>query len=147
MRALRVGSVRQVLCASPGYLQERGIPDKPRALQTHQLVASSAGGFTPGWRFLEGGQARTLGIRPRLSVTTNDAAIEAAVGGLGITRLLSYQVAPQLAAGELQIILHEYETPALPVHILHREGPGGSARVRAFIDLLARQLRSEPALN
>ena len=80
-------------------------------------------------------------------MTTNDAAIEAARTGFGITRLLSYQVAPQLAAGSLKIILSEFESPPLPIHILHREGRHTSARVRAFIDLLAAQLRADKALN
>ena len=69
-------------------------------------------------------------MRPRLMVTSNDGAIAAAVGGLGIARLLSYQVADELASGQLQVILAEYEEAPWPLHVLHRVSKYGSAQVR-----------------
>lgn len=147
MRALRVGSVRHVLCASPEHLQNRGIPQHPEDLRKHPIISSSAGNFTVDWRFGSKIASQRLSIKPRLAVTTNDAAIAAAVSSFGITRLLSYQIAPQLAAGELQIILSEYEPTPLPVHIVHREGRYASVKVRTFVDLLAERLRTDSALN
>lgn len=79
-------------------------------------------------------------------MSTNDGAIEAALRG-GITRLLSYQVAPQLASGELKLVLEKYESAPWPIHVVHRGGRYGPAKVRAFIDLLAARLRADPALN
>lgn len=157
MRALSVGSIRLVLCASPDYLQQHNLPRKPDELLKHTIIASSAGNNAVGWRFntRNGKQTtkgktleeKTLRIKPRLTVTTNDAAIDAAVRGFGITRLLSYQIAPQLASGKLKIILSEYEPSPRPIHIVHREGRYTSSRTRSFIDLMAEQLRSNPALN
>jgi DNA-binding transcriptional LysR family regulator len=147
MRALRVGSVRLVVCASPHYLSRAGIPGRPEELSGHSLVNSSAGNFGMGWRFQHVDGAHTLRVKPRLSVSTNDAAVAAAVAGMGVTRLLSYQVAPQLAAGHLKILLPEFEPPPRPIHILHREGRHSSARVRSFIDLLAQRLRADKHLN
>ncbi|MDA0225300.1 MAG: LysR family transcriptional regulator [Proteobacteria bacterium] len=147
MRALRVGAVRIVLCASPAYLKRHGAPRTPRDLVEHSTIASSAGSGAIHWRFDSGDGVRPLRIRPRLTVTTNDAAIEAAVRGFGITRLLSYQVAPQLAARALDLVLEKYETPPWPVHIVHREGRFASAKVRAFVDLMAARLRADPALG
>ena len=74
------------------------------------------------------------------------AAIEAAVSGLGLTRLLSYQIAPELASGQLRIILAEFENAPIPVHILHREGRLTTAKIRNFIDLLTERLRQDLAL-
>jgi DNA-binding transcriptional LysR family regulator len=145
MRALRVGSVRLVLCASPEYLQRHGSPATPEDLLDHAMIASSAGGNAIDWRFETADGFSTLRIRPRLTVTTNDAALEAARRGFGITRLLSYQIAPQLAAGELKVILQEYESAPWPIHIVHREGRYASAKIRAFIDLIAKRLRTELA--
>ena len=148
MRALRVGSVRLVLCASPLYLKQHKLPQQPDELLEHTTITSSAGNNAIGWRFNTKDKGeKTLRIKPRLTVTTNDAAIEAAVRGFGITRLMSYQVAPQLASGDLKIILSDYEPTPRPIHIVHREGRYTSTRVRAFIDLMAEQLRSNPALN
>ena len=143
LRALRVGSVRLVLCASPDYLQGHALPQKPQDLLNHTMIVSSAGSNVIDWRF----QSATLRIQPRLTVTTNDAAIEAARRGLGITRLLSYQVAPQLVSGGLKILLESHEPPPLPIYIVHREGRYASARIRAFVDLMAKRLRADEALN
>ena len=142
LRALRVGSVRVVLCASNEYLKRCDVPRTPQDLLKHSLIASRAGGNSFEWRF----DGRLLRIQPRLSVTTNDAAIEAAVRGFGITRLLSYQVAPIVAAGELKLVLEKYEPQPLPIHIVHQEGRHTSAKVRTFVDMMAERLRMDPAL-
>ncbi|MCB1718871.1 MAG: LysR family transcriptional regulator, partial [Candidatus Competibacteraceae bacterium] len=147
MRAIPVGSVRLVLCAAPAYLQQFGQPQQPQDLLEHSMIASSAGSNTFNWRFDNTGSSRPLRIQPRLTVTTNDAALEAARQGFGITRLLSYQVAPQLASGELQILLEDYEPPPRPIHIMHREGRYASAKVRAFVDLMVARLRADSALH
>lgn len=152
MRAIPVGKVRLVLCGSPEYLKQHGLPQQPEDLHHHSVIASSAGDHAIHWRFNRSGNGRTaeetsLSIKPRLTVTTNDAAIDAAVSGFGLTRLLSYQIAPQLASGALKVILSDYEPAPKPIHIVHREGRYTSTRVRAFIDLMAEKLRSNPALN
>ena len=142
LHAVRVGSVRVVLCASNEYLERGNIPRTPRDLLKHSLIASRAGGDSFDWRF----EGRLLRTQPRLSVTTNDAAIEAALRGFGITRLLSYQVAPLIAGGELKLILQKYEPPPLPIHIVHQEGRHASAKVRTFVDLMIQRLRNDLAL-
>ncbi|WP_076408495.1 LysR family transcriptional regulator [Shewanella sp. UCD-KL12] len=147
LRAKRVGSVRQVLCASPQYIHKHGIPNHPDELAQHTIIASKAGNNGLDWRFPAGKEHITIKVKPRLTVTTNDAAISSTIEGFGITRLLSYQIAPQLAAGTLKIILAEYEPEPRPVHIIHREGPNGAVKVRALVDLLAEQLRHNSALN
>ena len=147
MHARRVGSVRLILCAAPSYLRTRGLPQEPEDLLQHSAIVSSAGSHALDWRFESAGGSRPLRVTPRLTVTSNDAAIAAAVQGLGITRLLSYQVAPQLASGELKILLEQHEPPPRPVHIVYREGRHASARIRAFVDLLAAMLRADKALN
>ena len=147
MRAVRVGSVRHVLVAAPAYLEQHGSPQVPQDLQQHSLIASAAGSFGRGWRFSDTAGEYPLKIGARLTVTSNDAAIDAALAGFGISRLLSYQVTKEVEAGSLQVLMPQYEPPAYPVHILHRENRHASAKVRAFIDLLAKRLRSEQCLN
>lgn len=147
MQALRVGTIRMVLCASPEYLKNSGVPQLPRELIQHTLLASSAGDLGKDWKFYDGGREQVVRINPRMTVSTNDAAIEAAKAGLGITRLLSYQVADALGAGELEIVLANYEGPAKPVHIVHREDRFSSSKVRAFIDLMVERLRNDQSLN
>jgi DNA-binding transcriptional LysR family regulator len=146
MRALRAGSVRHVLVAAPAYLERHGSPKVPQDLRQHTLIASAAGGFGRGWRFSDTAGENPLKIDARLTVNSNDAAISAAQAGFGIARLLSYQVRTEVEAGSLKVLMPQYEPPGYPVHILHRESRHASARVRAFIDLLAERLRGERSL-
>ena len=147
LHAARVGSVRRVLVAAPAYLEAQGVPQRPEDLARHTIA--SASGVTPvsEWRFDDGGQPLLQRLQPRLRTTTNDSAIAAAVAGLGITRLLSYQVAEHVRSGKLQIVLEDFEAAPWPVHVVHHEGRRATRKVRAFIDLAVDSLRADPALN
>lgn len=145
--ALKVGSVRQVICASPAYLAASGTPEQPGDLVRHRLVHSSADAQLPEWRFQHQGLAFNLPLRPSLSCTTNQAAITAACRNAGLTRCLSYQAHELLEQGRLTLVLRDFEPPALPVHIVYREGRKAAARVRSFVDWIVARLREHPALS
>lgn len=143
LKALRVGRVRRMLCASPEYLLRHGVPQHPSDLPAHAVIATTNLSPRAGWRFGVTDEPTLVRIQPRLTVTSNDGAIAAAVGGLGIARLLSYQVVDEVASGQLQVILADYEEAPWPIHVLHRESKHGSAKVRAFVDMLAHELRAQ----
>jgi DNA-binding transcriptional LysR family regulator len=147
LRAIRVGQVRRVICASAGYLKKNGVPKKPADLAGHPLIAATAVSAGSEWTFAGGKQKIAVRVSPRILVNTNDGATEAARDGFGLTRLLSYQVAGELAAGKLRTVLSEYEEAPLPIHVIHREGRHGSAKVRSFVDLAVEKLRADKALN
>ena len=111
------------------------------------LIHSSAVSDVPNWKFNTAQGMRNQRIKPRLVVTSNAAAVAAALADFGLTRLLSYQVAPQIADGKLQIVLEDFELEPRPIHIVHREGRFASATVRSFIDFIAARLRSDRLLN
>lgn len=146
-RAVRVGHVRRVICASPAYLKQHGIPQTPQDLRQHEVIVASSMSQSVEWRFVDQGEPVSVRIKPRLTVSSNDGAIEAALQGLGVTRLMSYQVAPLLAKGKLKVVLSEFESPRVPIHIIHREGRHASIKMRAFIDLMAERLRADSSLN
>ena len=75
-------------------------------------------------------------------VDTADMALAAAVAGLGVTRLLEYQVERDVAAGRLRVVLADAEPPPAPDHLDHRVGRHGAARVRALIDFALPRLRA-----
>lgn len=147
MRALKVGVVQLVTVASPAYLHQFGEPDTPENLSLQSIIASSAANHFIDWQFNTAQKVRTFRINPRLIVSTNDSAIEAAREGFGITRVFSYQVASYLASGELVTILQDFEPVKIPIHIVHREERHSSSKIRAFIDLLADRLRSDSNLQ
>ncbi len=147
LRAIRVGQVRRVICAAPAYLKTNGTPRKPADLARHRVIAATSVSAGTEWTFTRGRERISVRIHPRILVNTNDGAIEAAVSGFGLTRLISYQVANELAAGTLRTVLPGFEEPALPVHVIHREGRHGAAKVRSFVDLAVGRLRANPALR
>lgn len=147
MKAIRVGQVRRVVCASADYLVHNPEPQIPADLVQHRVVAATSVTPTRDWKFRQGSATTTVRVKPRLSVSSIGAAIEAVSGGFGITRLMSYQVAPYLATGQLNILLTDFEPPPLPIHVLHLEGRYASAKVRTFVDLVVASLRANHALN
>ncbi|MET0406502.1 MAG: LysR substrate-binding domain-containing protein [Cystobacter sp.] len=147
LQAVRVGQVRRVLCAAPAYLERQGVPRTPGDLTHHTTLSVNNISQAPEWRFSAEDDPVVMRPRPRLTTTTVDSAIAAAVAGFGITRLLSYQVASPLREGALRLILEDFEPPALPIHVIHREGRHASRKVRAFLDLAIETLRSDDSLN
>jgi len=147
LQAIRVGQVRRVICASPAYLAEHGAPQSPDDLQAHSIVSASGVTPTPEWRLRRDDEPVIIKLQPRLTTTTNEAALNAALLGFGLTRLLSYQIDEHLRAGRLQAVLVEHEGLPLPVHVVHREGRYAAQKARAFIDLAVERLRANEALR
>lgn len=153
LRARLVGHVRSVVCASPKYLERAGKPRDPSSLAKHACISWS--GTVPvadrwsfrraarsGGRESRGGSRRdaSVSVRPRLIVNTGQAAIDAALAGLGVVRALSYQVDALVERGELQLLLRAYEPEPIPIHVVQLAGTRSKAR-SAFMDLVAERLR------
>lgn len=140
--AVRLGAVRHVVCASPDYLRRHGEPRTPDELVQHRIIAS-AGPYSPGaWTFWRAGAPQVVHLAPRLTTVSNDAAIDAAAAGHGLTRPISYQIAPLLQAGTLVTVLDDFAPPPMPVHVLHVGGRRVPAKIRIFVDLVAARLRA-----
>lgn len=140
--ATPVGSIRRVVCASPAYLERHGTPASPGELAAHRCITFDGLDGSTAWVFAGAdGQKQPARVRSRLSVSTADAAIAAAVLGLGVTRVLSYQVADALQDGRLVRLLAEHEPPAVPASLIYPGQGRLPMKTRAFIDLAAVQLR------
>jgi len=122
-----------VVCASPDWLKANGTPKRPA-----DLVGKDAITFNGNWTF---GRGETVAVHERLSLTTAEAAVDAAVAGLGVTRVLSYQAAQAVAAKKLRIVLAEFEPARVPVHLLRAEQGLLPAKTRAFLDFAVPRLK------
>jgi DNA-binding transcriptional LysR family regulator len=142
LRAVQVGHVRRVVCASPSYLRARGTPRHPRELSEHETIGFVDDAALQVWSFAIEGRHERITPRPRLVVNTADLAISAARAGHGLARLLSYQVKEDVEQKRLRIVLAEYEREPVPVHVVRVEGREASARVRAFAEFAASQLKA-----
>lgn len=140
--ATRVGTIRRMVCASPTYLEARGVPQTPADLIGHDCVGFDTGLSQGRWFFREGGKDSEIVPRPRLVVNTAEAAIDAAVAGLGLTQILSYQASAARRAGSLVPVLEAFAREPSPVSLVHGGGRLLPRKVRAFIDVAAPLLRT-----
>lgn len=138
MHMLRIGQVKRVLSASPAYLAAHGRPSSTSDLREHEVIrVEDELGLHRGWGLND---LRRYGRPARLTVNNMEAAIAAAVDGLGVVRTLSYQVAGPVAAGQLELLNIDSAGPALPVSLLFHSGRKTHPNVRAFIDVAKQQL-------
>jgi DNA-binding transcriptional LysR family regulator len=147
LSAIRVGSVRRVVFGAPAYFEKHGLPGHPAELRKHRVISSETAASAIGWRFGQGDSEIVERLVPRMAVNNLDAVIESALSGWGVSRTLSYQVAPHVAEGRLRIVLTEFEPPPLPIHVVHQEGRRASAKLRAFVDFAVDRLRANPAIR
>jgi DNA-binding transcriptional LysR family regulator len=143
--ATRVGSIGHVVCASPAYFAERGTPRSPSDLATHDCITFEGLGAPESWKFAVGKSTTVVAIHSRLVVNTAEAAIDAAIAGVGITRVLSYQVASALRAGALARTLRQFEPPAWPVSLVYAGRGLLPLKLRAFLDFAAPRLKGRLA--
>jgi DNA-binding transcriptional LysR family regulator len=141
--ATRLGDVRRVLCASPAYLAQHGVPETASSLREHQCIMERDGAETEIWRFAAGPGRRLLPItiRPRLVVNSAAAAVASAIEGHGITRVMSYQAAEAVAVGKLIVLLAQNEPPPVPVSLILPPGGARTANQRSFVDFAIVPLR------
>ncbi|MFE0016773.1 LysR substrate-binding domain-containing protein [Mesorhizobium sp. NPDC059054] len=145
MVAIRVGSIRRVACASPAYLEAHGVPGTPQELSAHHCVTVERLALPAAWTFTEGQREIAVPVRSRLTINTAEAAIDAATAGVGIARVLSYQVADAVRSGVLKLILEDFEPEPWPVSLVHAGRGLLPLKLRAFLDFGAPRLKARLA--
>jgi DNA-binding transcriptional LysR family regulator len=140
--AIRLGQMRSVVCASPRYVENRGTPGRPEDLGGHDIISHDLVNPAGSWTFAEADGLIDVPVQPRLSVTTADAAVKAAAGGAGVTRVLLYQAHPAIERGELVVLLRDFERAPLPFHLVHAGLSPQPLKVRTFLDFAVPRLRA-----
>jgi len=140
--AMRVGSIGRVVCGSSAYFAERGTPKRPNELSKHDCITFNGLTSPEAWIFPSGKGNISVAVHSRLIVNTAEAAIDAAITGLGITRVLSYQVADALRTGALLLALREFEPPPVPVSLVHAGQGRLALKLRAILDFAAPRLKA-----
>jgi DNA-binding transcriptional LysR family regulator len=139
--ATKLGTVRHIVCASPGYIAGNGAPRKPDDLAKHSVISFQSISALSSWTFEADGVEFATTFSSRLSVNTIDAAIDAALSGVGLVRAVSYQVAEHVRAGRLALILEDFEPKARPVHLVYDSQNRLPLKLRAFVDFVVPRLR------
>lgn len=143
--AVRIGEVRRVLCAAPKYLADRPPINTLADLARHDCIGIEPTSPTDIWSFppARGSRiARTVRVKPRLMVNTDEAAVGAAIEGAGIVRIFAYKIQDEVRDGRLAVLLPADEPPPIPVHLVVSPDRLALAKVRAFMDFAAARLRT-----
>jgi DNA-binding transcriptional LysR family regulator len=146
MIATRIGSIRIVVCASSAYLAAHGRPKTLSDLRDHQCVVIDGAGSPPAWRFANGEHTTVVPIQTRLTVNTSEAAVLAAIEGIGLTRVMSYKMDAARRAGILEVVLEEFEPDPLPAHMVSAPRKIVPLKIRAFLNWATPRLKARLAL-
>ena len=141
--ATRLGTTCRVVCGSPDYFAKRGTPKSLTDLADHACISFDALAQGPAWKFAvsERRREKAVPIRPRLVVNTAEAAVDAAIAGVGLAHVLSYQAWPAYQAGQLKLILREFDPDPVPVSLVHAGQGPLPVKARCFVDFVVPRLR------
>jgi DNA-binding transcriptional LysR family regulator len=138
----RLGAISLITCASPAYFAERGLPKEPSDLGSHDCITFAGLMSSEAWSFASGKSETTVPVHSRLIVNTAEAAIDAAVASIGITRVLSYQAASAIRTATLAVALQDFGPKPWPVSLVLTGQPLLPLKVRAFLDFATPRLKA-----
>jgi len=125
------------VCASPAYLDKHGTPSHPQDLAQHQTISYSYNQSKDEWQF--GGPEGPVSVRinSRMHVNNGDSCVQAALGGIGITRQPTFMIDQYLRSGQLVPVLTDYTSPELGIYAVYPSRAHLPAKVRAMLDFLS----------
>jgi DNA-binding transcriptional LysR family regulator len=134
--ARRLMPIERVVCASPGYLKQHGVPEHPTDLRNHDCL--TYGYLSTGNQWKLTGKDGDHWVNPRWTLCANNAEVlrDAAVAGRGIALLPVFIAAAALRDGNLQPILADYHAPPLSLYAIYPPTRHLAVKVRLFIDYL-----------
>jgi DNA-binding transcriptional LysR family regulator len=139
--AIPLGQVARVVCAAPAYWETHGMPQHPQDLKSHQCLTFRGLNQERGWLFQVDGEERYWPISSHFFCNDGMAILRVARDGGGITQMMSYQLANELADKSLVSVLDAYAPHPLPIHAVYPSGRLLPAKVRALLDAWVPQLR------
>ena len=143
MKIVPVTGMRLIVCASPQYLSISGRPGKPDDLLDHETITYAQSCTQYPWPFkMPSGEIREINLKSRLIVNT-EAAADSALKHMGLTQLYYYQGKSYIEAGELEVVLENYEIEPTPVILAIPQGARTPQKVSAFVDFVITELRKQ----
>lgn len=144
MTVAAAGTVRQIVCASPDFLDAEGRPQTPQALPGQKCITFTRSGRPAPWTFrMPTGKRQSVDVKSKLVLNSAEGAIDSALGHAGMTQLYSYQAAPHVANGALEIVLPDYEIEPVPINVVYPHGERLPQKVKFFLDFAMPQLRED----
>lgn len=143
--ARRLAPVRLAIVGSPDYLKRNGVPKKPSDLRQHNCLGYAYWSLRDEWPLTApDGRAERVKVKGSLVSNNGDALRLAALAGVGLIMQPTFSAHADIASGKLVQVLSNYATRELTVQALYAPGHAPNAKVRAFIDLLAKHWTGTP---
>ena len=142
--ARKLAPVRLVVCGSPDYFAEHGVPESPGDLREHQCLDYTLSADAGRWRFKGEAGTEYVSVGGRFSANNGDALRLAALAGRGLVMQPTFIVGDDIRAGRLQLVLQDYETEPLGVYAVYAHRQYLSGKVRTFVDFLGGYFGSPP---
>ncbi|MPY71321.1 MAG: LysR family transcriptional regulator [Alphaproteobacteria bacterium] len=144
LRARWLAPLRQIVCASPGYWDAHGRPERPRHLAGHNCLTYAYLSTGDTWHFDGADGAETVRVSGTLHSNNGDMLRSAALSGLGVVLEPSFILWKDLAAGTLEAVLTDWTVPAGGIFAVYPPGRYMPAKLRVFIDFLAGRFGETP---
>ncbi|MNC54503.1 HTH-type transcriptional regulator DmlR [compost metagenome] len=126
-------------CASPAYLEARGVPARPEQLAGHDCLPYGHSRQVQ-WQFSQGGKAQAIQVAGRMRANNGELLRDAAIGGMGVTYLPTFIVGQALADGRLVTVLDEWRPPALQLSAVYPQHRQVARPVQGFVNFLRERL-------
>ena len=140
LTARKIGQARRLVLGTPSYFNKVGEPQTPTDLVAHQAVIYDQRGGGAAWTFRQGAAETTVTVKGRVSVTAAEGVREAVFSDLGLTISSEWMFAPELRAGRVRAVLHDWSLPAIDLWAVFPTGRQASAKARAFATFIERRL-------
>ena len=141
--ARRIGAIRSVMCASQAYLDRHGEPATPADLAGHACLGYTLSGSGTDWRLEGPGGTTVAHIAGPVRADNGDIIRLAALAGAGIAFQPLFIVGADLAAGRLQRVLPDWQSPEMGVYAVYPSRKHLSAKVRTFVEFVAERLQPD----
>jgi DNA-binding transcriptional LysR family regulator len=141
----RLGTVRNITCASRGYLEQHGTPARPDDLHQHIGLQYSNINYKQQWCY-ETPEGKTIHAQPQIRIRANngEALAAAASAGLGITTGPTFILGRYIKEGSLVTILNEYQRHSVGIYAVYPPGRLIPRRIQLFSQFLAGRFGDHP---
>jgi DNA-binding transcriptional LysR family regulator len=144
LMARRIATYRFVIVGSPAYFAAHGTPTVPDDLAQHNCLTYSRSPWGNEWHFAGSDGEQSVPVKGNLHANSDNALRWAAAHGQGLAHLPSFLVKDEIKSGRLVPVLTDYLKAEYPIHAIYPHRRHLSAKVRSFIDLLAKHFHDDP---
>ncbi|WP_066124243.1 LysR family transcriptional regulator [Bordetella ansorpii] len=145
----RLFPIQLIVCATPEYLAQHGVPDGIDDLANHRCVGYRQPGAPRPmpWEFQVQGETVYRTLNYKVCCSDPEAEMHAVINGLGIGQIDSINATEPIRSGALVPLLVRHTSDRMGLHLFYAQRSDMPSRVRRFIDFVAHRLHATQAFH